>query len=102
MNKKQIVLKYALMVVVVGVALCLSVLANMQNIIFPFAIPIAIALVGGGIKSYIVAPLFFIANFINQFDNLLENMLITSNASALILSPIPIIKQIINIVFKYL
>lgn len=83
MDKKQIVLKYALMVVVVDVALCLSVLANMQNIIFPFAIPIALALVGGGVKSYIVAPLFFIANFINGFSE--SNLIVSGYASAIIL-----------------
>ncbi|MGN1227444.1 MAG: hypothetical protein ACI4TX_02250, partial [Christensenellales bacterium] len=83
MENKNCVLKYFLIIAGVGVVMALSTLANMQNIIYPFAIPIALALISGGVKSYIVAPIYFLASLINGFSA--SNLIISAYASCVIL-----------------
>ncbi|MBQ8749646.1 MAG: SpoIIE family protein phosphatase [Clostridia bacterium] len=83
MVNKNLVIKYVLCVVVVAILLSLSTMASMQNIVFPFAIPIALALVFCNVKSYIVAPIFFLASLINGVAE--SNLIISGYSSCVIL-----------------
>ena len=65
------------------IMLILTNMASMQNVIFPFSIPIAIAFLSSGVKSYIVAPLFFIASLLNGINE--SNLIMSGYSSFMIL-----------------